>query len=128
MWKKWRSRYYWFYCIFGADKWNIFYDIWVVKDFFSPSCRFIKGFMNRNQPVSMDNSDYLAFVRQSYLTRLKDNLPKSVLDKTIWLTPPPIMQEVFHILFNPLLLKPRKVLFYSWKWFFTVMKIYFVII
>uniref|UniRef100_A0A8C2GRP3 Myosin IHb n=1 Tax=Cyprinus carpio TaxID=7962 RepID=A0A8C2GRP3_CYPCA len=55
--------------------------------------KFIKGFMNRNQPVSMDNSDYLAFVRQSYLTRLKDNLPKSVLDKTIWLTPPPIMQE-----------------------------------
>uniref|UniRef100_A0A671NWV0 Unconventional myosin-Ih-like n=1 Tax=Sinocyclocheilus anshuiensis TaxID=1608454 RepID=A0A671NWV0_9TELE len=61
--------------------------------FFSQSCRFIKGFMNRNQPVSMDNSEYLAFVRQSYLTRLKDNLPKSVLDKTTWLTPPPIMQE-----------------------------------
>uniref|UniRef100_A0A672LRR6 Unconventional myosin-Ih-like n=1 Tax=Sinocyclocheilus grahami TaxID=75366 RepID=A0A672LRR6_SINGR len=55
--------------------------------------KFIKGFMNRNQPVSMDNSEYLAFVRQSYLTRLKDNLPKSVLDKTTWLTPPPIMQE-----------------------------------
>uniref|UniRef100_A0A673LXU4 Unconventional myosin-Ih-like n=1 Tax=Sinocyclocheilus rhinocerous TaxID=307959 RepID=A0A673LXU4_9TELE len=62
-------------------------------DFFPQSCRFIKGFMNRNQPVSMDNSEYLAFVRQSYLTRLKDNLPKSVLDKTTWLTPPPIMQE-----------------------------------
>uniref|UniRef100_A0A8C1ME32 Myosin IHb n=1 Tax=Cyprinus carpio TaxID=7962 RepID=A0A8C1ME32_CYPCA len=78
---------------------------------------FIKGFMNRNQPVSMDNSDYLAFVRQSYLTRLKDNLPKSVLDKTIWLTPPPIMQEVFHILINPLLLKPCKVLFYTQIYF-----------
>uniref|UniRef100_A0A8C1E4D9 Myosin IHb n=1 Tax=Cyprinus carpio carpio TaxID=630221 RepID=A0A8C1E4D9_CYPCA len=73
--------------------------------------KFIKGFMNRNQPVSMDNSDYLAFVRQSYLTRLKDNLPKSVLDKTIWLTPPPIMQEVFHILINPLLLKPSQIYF-----------------
>uniref|UniRef100_A0A671QK17 Unconventional myosin-Ih-like n=1 Tax=Sinocyclocheilus anshuiensis TaxID=1608454 RepID=A0A671QK17_9TELE len=55
--------------------------------------KFIKGFINRNQPVSMDNSEYLAFVRQSYLTRLKENLPKSVLDKTSWLTPPPIMQE-----------------------------------
>ncbi|KAK2912033.1 hypothetical protein Q8A67_004166 [Cirrhinus molitorella] len=55
--------------------------------------KFIKGFMNRNQPVSMDNSEYLAFVRQSYLNRLKENLPKSVLDKTTWLTPPPIMQE-----------------------------------
>ncbi|XP_057215605.1 unconventional myosin-Ih isoform X2 [Triplophysa rosa] len=55
--------------------------------------KFIKGFMNRNQPVSMDNSEYLAFVRQSYLTRLKENLPKSVFDKSTWLTPPPIMQE-----------------------------------
>uniref|UniRef100_A0A8B9KU86 Myosin IHb n=1 Tax=Astyanax mexicanus TaxID=7994 RepID=A0A8B9KU86_ASTMX len=58
------------------------------------SYRFIKGFMNRNQPVSMDNSEYLAFVRQSYLTRLRENLPTSVLDRTSWLTPPPIMQEV----------------------------------
>uniref|UniRef100_A0A8B9KQ71 Myosin IHb n=1 Tax=Astyanax mexicanus TaxID=7994 RepID=A0A8B9KQ71_ASTMX len=56
--------------------------------------KFIKGFMNRNQPVSMDNSEYLAFVRQSYLTRLRENLPTSVLDRTSWLTPPPIMQEV----------------------------------
>uniref|UniRef100_A0A671QK42 Unconventional myosin-Ih-like n=1 Tax=Sinocyclocheilus anshuiensis TaxID=1608454 RepID=A0A671QK42_9TELE len=68
-------------------------DLFCCKRFFSPSCRFIKGFINRNQPVSMDNSEYLAFVRQSYLTRLKENLPKSVLDKTSWLTPPPIMQE-----------------------------------
>nr|XP_055055414.1 unconventional myosin-Ih isoform X1 [Misgurnus anguillicaudatus] len=55
--------------------------------------KFIKGFMNRNQPVSMDNSEYLAFVRQNYLTRLKETLPKSVLDRNTWLTPPPIMQE-----------------------------------
>uniref|UniRef100_A0A673I226 Unconventional myosin-Ih-like n=1 Tax=Sinocyclocheilus rhinocerous TaxID=307959 RepID=A0A673I226_9TELE len=68
-------------------------DLFCCKIFFPPSCRFIKGFINRNQPVSMDNSEYLAFVRQSYLTRLKENLPKSVLDKTSWLTPPPIMQE-----------------------------------
>ncbi|KAL6463638.1 hypothetical protein MHYP_G00280290 [Metynnis hypsauchen] len=60
--------------------------------------KFIKGFMNRNQPVSLDNSDYLAFVRQSYLTRLKENLPKSVLDKTSWLMPPPIMQEASALL------------------------------
>uniref|UniRef100_A0A8B9KTX0 Myosin IHb n=1 Tax=Astyanax mexicanus TaxID=7994 RepID=A0A8B9KTX0_ASTMX len=60
--------------------------------------KFIKGFMNRNQPVSMDNSEYLAFVRQSYLTRLRENLPTSVLDRTSWLTPPPIMQEASVIL------------------------------
>ncbi|XP_056147198.1 unconventional myosin-Ih [Lampris incognitus] len=55
--------------------------------------RFIKGFMTRHEPSCSDNSEYLAFVRQSYLTRLKENLPKTVLDKNIWLTPPPIMQE-----------------------------------
>ncbi|XP_072548925.1 unconventional myosin-Ih [Salminus brasiliensis] len=62
--------------------------------------KFIKGFMNRNQPVSMDNSEYLAFVRQSYLSRLKENLPTSVLDKASWLTPPPIMREASAILQN----------------------------
>lgn len=56
--------------------------------------RFIKGFMTRNQPVNKDNSEYLAFVRHNYLMRLKDNLPKSVLDRHVWPTPPPIMKEV----------------------------------
>uniref|UniRef100_A0A8D0CZF0 Unconventional myosin-Ih-like n=1 Tax=Sander lucioperca TaxID=283035 RepID=A0A8D0CZF0_SANLU len=55
--------------------------------------RFIKGFMTRNQPVCVDNSEYLAYVRQNYLTRLRDNLPKTVMEKDSWLTPPPIMQE-----------------------------------
>uniref|UniRef100_A0AAY4B846 Myosin IHb n=1 Tax=Denticeps clupeoides TaxID=299321 RepID=A0AAY4B846_9TELE len=58
------------------------------------SLKFIKGFMTRNQPACMDNSEYLAFVRQNYLTRLKDNLPKSILQRNAWLTAPPIMQEV----------------------------------
>uniref|UniRef100_A0A8C5BE30 Myosin IHb n=1 Tax=Gadus morhua TaxID=8049 RepID=A0A8C5BE30_GADMO len=56
--------------------------------------RFIKGFMMRNQPACSDNTEYLAFVRQNYLTRLKGNLPKTLLDKNSWPTPPPIMQEV----------------------------------
>uniref|UniRef100_A0A7N8X5D6 Myosin IHb n=1 Tax=Mastacembelus armatus TaxID=205130 RepID=A0A7N8X5D6_9TELE len=60
--------------------------------------KFIKGFMTRNQPASIDNSEYLAYVRQSYLTRLKENLPKTVLDKDSWLTPPPIMREVSQLL------------------------------
>uniref|UniRef100_A0A665U060 Myosin IHb n=1 Tax=Echeneis naucrates TaxID=173247 RepID=A0A665U060_ECHNA len=65
-------------------------------------CRFIKGFITRNQPACIDNSEYLAYVRQSYLTRLKENLPKTILEKDSWLTPPPIMQEVvffFYILY-----------------------------
>uniref|UniRef100_A0A8C7DPT4 Myosin IH n=1 Tax=Oncorhynchus kisutch TaxID=8019 RepID=A0A8C7DPT4_ONCKI len=60
--------------------------------------RFIKGFMTRNQPACVDNTEYLAFVRQNYLTRLKENLPKTVVDKNTWLTPPPIMQEASQML------------------------------
>ncbi|KAM3874507.1 unconventional myosin-Ih-like [Diretmus argenteus] len=60
--------------------------------------KFIKGFMTRNQPTCIDNSEYLAFVRQNYLIRLKDNLPKTVLDRNTWLTPPPIMQEASQLL------------------------------
>uniref|UniRef100_A0A8C1K8A1 Myosin IHa n=1 Tax=Cyprinus carpio TaxID=7962 RepID=A0A8C1K8A1_CYPCA len=57
--------------------------------------QFIKGYITRREAKTTDNSEYLAFVRQSYLNRLKDNLPKTVLDKTTWLTPPPVMTEVF---------------------------------
>ncbi|XP_035632171.1 unconventional myosin-Ih-like isoform X3 [Oncorhynchus keta] len=60
--------------------------------------KFIKGFMTRNQPACVDNTEYLAFVRQNYLTRLKENLPKTVVDKNTWLTPPPIMQEASQML------------------------------
>uniref|UniRef100_A0A3B4FN20 Unconventional myosin-Ih-like n=1 Tax=Pundamilia nyererei TaxID=303518 RepID=A0A3B4FN20_9CICH len=60
--------------------------------------KFIKGFMNRHQPACTDNSEYLAFVRHSYLTRLKENLPKTILEKDSWLTPPPILQEVSQVL------------------------------
>ncbi|XP_030646878.1 unconventional myosin-Ih [Chanos chanos] len=60
--------------------------------------QFIKGYMTRGQAKTTDNSEYLAFVRQSYLNRLRDNLPKTVLDKTTWLTPPPVMAETSEIL------------------------------
>ncbi|XP_036382610.1 unconventional myosin-Ih [Megalops cyprinoides] len=60
--------------------------------------KFIKGYMTRHQASSKDNSEYLAFVRQSYLNRLKDNLPKTVLDKTTWLTPPPVVKETSELL------------------------------
>ncbi|KAM4532820.1 unconventional myosin-Ih isoform 2-T2 [Fundulus diaphanus] len=62
--------------------------------------RFIKGFMTRNQPACIDNSEYLAYVRQNYLTRLKENLPKTVLETASWLTPPPILKEASQLLQN----------------------------
>uniref|UniRef100_A0A8D3D674 Myosin IH n=1 Tax=Scophthalmus maximus TaxID=52904 RepID=A0A8D3D674_SCOMX len=55
--------------------------------------QFIKGYMTRGQAKITDNSEYLAFVRQNYLNRLKDNLPKTVLDKTTWLSPPSVLTE-----------------------------------
>lgn len=54
--------------------------------------------MNRGQAKSSDNSEYLAFVRQNYLNRLKNHLPKTVLDKTSWLPPPAVLTEVRHLL------------------------------
>uniref|UniRef100_A0A3Q3FUC3 Myosin IHb n=1 Tax=Labrus bergylta TaxID=56723 RepID=A0A3Q3FUC3_9LABR len=62
--------------------------------------KFIKGFMTRNEPSCNDNSEYLAYVRQNYLIRLRENLPKTVLEKDCWLTPPPIMKEVGDTFFN----------------------------
>ncbi|XP_074527408.1 unconventional myosin-Ih [Halichoeres trimaculatus] len=60
--------------------------------------KFIKGYMTRGQAKTTDNSEYLAFVRQNYLNRLKENLPKTVLDKTTWQTPPAVLQETSEIL------------------------------
>uniref|UniRef100_A0AAV2MST2 Unconventional myosin-Ih n=1 Tax=Knipowitschia caucasica TaxID=637954 RepID=A0AAV2MST2_KNICA len=55
--------------------------------------QFIKGYMTRGQAKTTDNSEYLAFVRQNFLNRLKENLPKTVLDKTSWYPPPPVCSE-----------------------------------
>ncbi|XP_042343907.1 unconventional myosin-Ih [Plectropomus leopardus] len=60
--------------------------------------KFIKGYMTRGQAKSTDNSEYLAFVRQNYLNRLKANLPKTVLDKTTWQTPPAVLTETSELL------------------------------
>uniref|UniRef100_UPI0037E92280 unconventional myosin-Ih n=1 Tax=Semicossyphus pulcher TaxID=241346 RepID=UPI0037E92280 len=60
--------------------------------------KFIKGYMTRGQAKTTDNSEYLAFVRQNYLNRLKENLPKTVLDKTTWQSPPAVLTETSEIL------------------------------
>ncbi|MGH0159934.1 UNVERIFIED_CONTAM: hypothetical protein FKN15_072657 [Acipenser sinensis] len=58
-----------------------------------PKRLFIKGFMYRNQPLCDENAEYLNFVRYNYLTRLREHLPKHVLDKT-WLKPPAVMETI----------------------------------
>ncbi|KAM4616351.1 unconventional myosin-Ih [Polymixia lowei] len=60
--------------------------------------KFIKGYMTRGEAKTTDNSEYLAFVRQNYMNRLKNSLPKTVLDKTTWVTPPAVLTETSAIL------------------------------
>ncbi|XP_061655785.1 unconventional myosin-Ih isoform X2 [Phyllopteryx taeniolatus] len=60
--------------------------------------RFIKGFMARSEPTGADNREYLAYVRQNYLTRLKQNLPQTLVRSDSWLSPPPIMKEASRLL------------------------------
>ncbi|KAM9857812.1 unconventional myosin-Ih [Aulostomus maculatus] len=60
--------------------------------------KFIKGYMTRGQAKITDNSEYLAFVRQNYLNKLKDKLPKTVLDKTTWHAPPQVLTETSELL------------------------------
>ncbi|XP_043924449.1 unconventional myosin-Ih [Protopterus annectens] len=59
--------------------------------------KFIRGFIYRNQPLCPENAEFVIFVRHNYLTRLRNNLPKNVLDK-IWLKPPTIAIETSEML------------------------------
>lgn len=58
-----------------------------------PVFRFIKGFIYRHEEYCPDNDYFLDHVRCSFLKKLRQNLPKSVLDKS-WPTPPPSLIEV----------------------------------
>uniref|UniRef100_A0A3Q3XF58 Myosin Ic, paralog b n=1 Tax=Mola mola TaxID=94237 RepID=A0A3Q3XF58_MOLML len=54
--------------------------------------RFIKGFIYRHEEYCLENEYFLDHVRYSFLKNLRQNLPKSVLDKS-WPTPPPSLFE-----------------------------------
>ncbi|KAM5191666.1 unconventional myosin-Ih [Mantella aurantiaca] len=54
--------------------------------------KFIAGFINRNRSPNDNNRDFLRLMYYSYLCRLKDHVPKNVLDKS-WLTPPSAMKK-----------------------------------
>ncbi|KAK2166168.1 hypothetical protein LSH36_41g12014 [Paralvinella palmiformis] len=55
--------------------------------------KFIKGFTLRGKPVCEENRIFIGYTRYNYLDRIKQNLPKSVLDKS-WPKPPQILKEV----------------------------------
>uniref|UniRef100_A0ABM5F1L6 Unconventional myosin-Ih isoform X1 n=2 Tax=Pogona vitticeps TaxID=103695 RepID=A0ABM5F1L6_9SAUR len=54
--------------------------------------KYIKGFIHRKQPLNPENKDYVRLVQYTYLLKLRDHLPKNVLDKS-WLQPPEILEQ-----------------------------------
>ena len=56
-------------------------------------CRFINGFINRKKPLCPENVRFVQLVQYNYLMKLRDHVPKNVLDKS-WLQPPSILEEV----------------------------------
>uniref|UniRef100_A0A8D2MU84 Myosin IH n=1 Tax=Zonotrichia albicollis TaxID=44394 RepID=A0A8D2MU84_ZONAL len=55
--------------------------------------KFINGFINRKKPLCEENRDFVRLSQYHYLMKLRDHLPKNVLDKS-WLRPPSILEEV----------------------------------
>ncbi|XP_067395564.1 unconventional myosin-Ih isoform X1 [Emydura macquarii macquarii] len=59
--------------------------------------KFIKGFISRKNPLCPENDEFVRFVQYTYLTKLRDHVPKNVLDKN-WLKPPAILEETSEML------------------------------
>ncbi|XP_010602274.2 unconventional myosin-Ih isoform X3 [Fukomys damarensis] len=59
--------------------------------------KFINGFINRHQPLSPNNEEFLVFVRKNYILNLRYHIPKNVLDKS-WLQPPGILENASDLL------------------------------
>ncbi|XP_023589424.1 unconventional myosin-Ih [Trichechus manatus latirostris] len=59
--------------------------------------KFIKGFINRNKPLSPANEEFVVFVRKNYILNLRYHVPKNVLDKG-WLRPPGILENASNLL------------------------------
>ncbi|KAM4708233.1 unconventional myosin-Ih [Discoglossus pictus] len=58
--------------------------------------KFITGFINRKKS-SNGNKQYFSLMYYNYLWKLKDHVPKNVLDKN-WLTPPEAMKKTSELL------------------------------
>uniref|UniRef100_A0A8D0FCL3 Myosin IH n=1 Tax=Strix occidentalis caurina TaxID=311401 RepID=A0A8D0FCL3_STROC len=55
--------------------------------------KFINGFINRKKPLCPENIEFVKLVQYKYFMKLRDHVPKNVLDKS-WLQPPSILEEV----------------------------------
>uniref|UniRef100_A0A8B9NNA5 Myosin IH n=1 Tax=Accipiter nisus TaxID=211598 RepID=A0A8B9NNA5_9AVES len=59
--------------------------------------KFINGFINRKKPLCPENMEFVRLVQYNYLMKLRDHIPKNVLDKS-WLQPPSILEETSEML------------------------------
>ncbi|XP_056384833.1 unconventional myosin-Ih [Hyla sarda] len=59
--------------------------------------KFIGGFINRKLKPNEANREFLSMMHSNYLMKLKDHVPKNVLDKT-WLQPPSPMTKTSELL------------------------------
>lgn len=59
--------------------------------------KFIKGFINRKKPLCPENIEFVRLVQYKYLMKLRDHIPRNVLDKS-WLQPPSILEEISEML------------------------------
>ncbi|XP_063171564.1 unconventional myosin-Ih isoform X4 [Candoia aspera] len=59
--------------------------------------KYLKGFIHRKQPLSSENTDFVRLAQYTYLMKLRDHVPKTVLDKS-WLKPPEIMEQTSDLL------------------------------
>uniref|UniRef100_A0A8C5LKE2 Myosin IH n=1 Tax=Leptobrachium leishanense TaxID=445787 RepID=A0A8C5LKE2_9ANUR len=59
--------------------------------------KFIQGFMNRNEPPNSINKDFICIMQYNYLSKLRNHVPKNILDKN-WLAPPKAMEKTSDLL------------------------------
>ncbi|XP_013925114.1 PREDICTED: unconventional myosin-Ih, partial [Thamnophis sirtalis] len=59
--------------------------------------KHLLSFVHRREPLNAHNVDFVRFVQYTYLMKLRDHIPKTVLDKS-WLKPPEIMQQTSALL------------------------------
>uniref|UniRef100_A0A672TXY6 Myosin IH n=1 Tax=Strigops habroptila TaxID=2489341 RepID=A0A672TXY6_STRHB len=59
--------------------------------------KFINGFINRKKPLCPENIEFVRLVQYKYFMKLRDHVPKNVLDKS-WLQPPSILEETSEML------------------------------
>ncbi|OCU01675.1 hypothetical protein XELAEV_18007469mg [Xenopus laevis] len=59
--------------------------------------KFIIGFINRKNPDADSNKNYFSMMYYNYLWKLREHVPRNVLDKR-WLTPPVAMEKTSELL------------------------------